>query len=256
MSRRQATRCGLQVSAPVAGPSSRRADSQPAPPGAATQRAPLDWQRPGAEIVADRIVSETSNRAVVLFHDIHPGTIDAMPLATAAWNIPNRRLRIETFLNLDPSNTDTAYQQWRSIQALARASPLGPNHASTGPSPPDSLPFAATDFILPALGETWGVAICLLVLPASGLPLPLVSAGGSNLIATSMILGILWRIRSEALTHVSVSAPSPSPPNQKPLAVGAELGQTPADAHHFSSATEHPRNSGRSPQPNSRRPFI
>jgi peptidoglycan/xylan/chitin deacetylase (PgdA/CDA1 family) len=42
---------------------------------------PLDWQKPGSGVVADRIVTGTANRAVVLSHDIHAETIDAMPLA-------------------------------------------------------------------------------------------------------------------------------------------------------------------------------
>ena len=41
---------------------------------------PLDWQQPGAGIVADRIVPAVGNGSVVLSHDIHSGTIDAMPL--------------------------------------------------------------------------------------------------------------------------------------------------------------------------------
>ena len=41
---------------------------------------PLDWQKPGAPVVADRIVSSVWNGAVVLSHDIHAETIEAMPL--------------------------------------------------------------------------------------------------------------------------------------------------------------------------------
>ena len=42
---------------------------------------PRDWQRPGAAVVADRIVAGTQNGAIILAHDIHSGTIDAMPSA-------------------------------------------------------------------------------------------------------------------------------------------------------------------------------
>ncbi len=42
---------------------------------------PRDWQKPGAGVVADRIVAGTRNGAIILAHDIHSGTIDAMPSA-------------------------------------------------------------------------------------------------------------------------------------------------------------------------------
>lgn len=42
---------------------------------------PRDWQRPGSSVVADRIVAGTRNGAIILAHDIHGGTIDAMPSA-------------------------------------------------------------------------------------------------------------------------------------------------------------------------------
>lgn len=40
---------------------------------------PLDWKRPGASVVTHRIVSETRPGSIVLAHDIHPPTIEAMP---------------------------------------------------------------------------------------------------------------------------------------------------------------------------------
>lgn len=42
---------------------------------------PRDWTRPGAVVVADRIVSGTQSGAIILAHDIHQPTIDAMPSA-------------------------------------------------------------------------------------------------------------------------------------------------------------------------------
>jgi peptidoglycan/xylan/chitin deacetylase (PgdA/CDA1 family) len=39
---------------------------------------PLDWKRPGPTVVCHRIVSETRPGSIVLSHDIHPGTIEAM----------------------------------------------------------------------------------------------------------------------------------------------------------------------------------
>jgi peptidoglycan/xylan/chitin deacetylase (PgdA/CDA1 family) len=40
---------------------------------------PLDWRRPGPEIIHHRIVDATHPGAIILSHDIHPGTIEAMP---------------------------------------------------------------------------------------------------------------------------------------------------------------------------------
>jgi peptidoglycan-N-acetylglucosamine deacetylase len=40
---------------------------------------PLDWKRPGAKVVKNRIVAQTRAGSIVLSHDIHPGTIEAMP---------------------------------------------------------------------------------------------------------------------------------------------------------------------------------
>ena len=40
---------------------------------------PLDWRRPGPSVVCNRIVKNTRAGSIVLSHDIHPGTIEAMP---------------------------------------------------------------------------------------------------------------------------------------------------------------------------------
>jgi peptidoglycan-N-acetylglucosamine deacetylase len=40
---------------------------------------PLDWKRPGPAAVCNRIVRNTRAGSIILSHDIHPGTIEAMP---------------------------------------------------------------------------------------------------------------------------------------------------------------------------------
>jgi peptidoglycan/xylan/chitin deacetylase (PgdA/CDA1 family) len=40
---------------------------------------PLDWKRPGPAAICNRIVKETRPGSIMLSHDIHPGTIEAMP---------------------------------------------------------------------------------------------------------------------------------------------------------------------------------
>jgi peptidoglycan/xylan/chitin deacetylase (PgdA/CDA1 family) len=40
---------------------------------------PLDWKRPGPAVVRSRILKETHPGSIILSHDIHPPTIEAMP---------------------------------------------------------------------------------------------------------------------------------------------------------------------------------
>ena len=40
---------------------------------------PLDWKRPGPSVVTSRILKETHAVSIVLAHDIHPPTLEAMP---------------------------------------------------------------------------------------------------------------------------------------------------------------------------------
>lgn len=40
---------------------------------------PFDWKRPGASVIAQRILSQVRPGAIVLSHDIHKQTVDAMP---------------------------------------------------------------------------------------------------------------------------------------------------------------------------------
>ncbi len=40
---------------------------------------PLDWKRPGPSVVCNRIVRETRPGSIILAHDIHAPTIEAMP---------------------------------------------------------------------------------------------------------------------------------------------------------------------------------
>ena len=40
---------------------------------------PLDWKRPGTAVVKSRILSGTKSGSIVLAHDLHSTTVDAMP---------------------------------------------------------------------------------------------------------------------------------------------------------------------------------
>ena len=40
---------------------------------------PFDWKRPGPQVITQRIIAGTQPGSIILSHDIHPGTIEAMP---------------------------------------------------------------------------------------------------------------------------------------------------------------------------------
>jgi len=40
---------------------------------------PMDWKRPGPSVVASRILNNTNQGSIVLAHDLHSGTVSAMP---------------------------------------------------------------------------------------------------------------------------------------------------------------------------------
>ncbi|CAN5627656.1 hypothetical protein BH20VER1_BH20VER1_14580 [soil metagenome] len=40
---------------------------------------PFDWKRPGAGVIRDRILNQSRPGSIILLHDIHPGSIDAVP---------------------------------------------------------------------------------------------------------------------------------------------------------------------------------
>jgi len=77
---------------------------------------PLDWKRPGASVVCNRIVKETRAGSIVLSHDIHPGTIEAMPA---------------TFDQLQAKG----FKFVTVTELLAMARPLPPKPAATPRSP-------------------------------------------------------------------------------------------------------------------------
>lgn len=40
---------------------------------------PEDWKKPGAGVVANRLISRTRNGSILLVHDLHSSSVDAMP---------------------------------------------------------------------------------------------------------------------------------------------------------------------------------
>ena len=81
---------------------------------------PLDWKRPGPAVVTSRIVKETKAGSIVLAHDIHPPTIDAMP---------------RTFDQL----IEKGFKSVTVTELLGMATPIPPKPT---PSPSSSIPKA------------------------------------------------------------------------------------------------------------------
>ena len=75
---------------------------------------PNDWKRPGPAVVRARILKETRPGSIVLSHDIHPGTIEAMP---------------STFDELEAKGF-----KFVTVSELIRMATAGPSHPSAQPS--------------------------------------------------------------------------------------------------------------------------
>jgi peptidoglycan/xylan/chitin deacetylase (PgdA/CDA1 family) len=87
---------------------------------------PLDWKRPGPSVVTNRILKETHPGSIVLSHDIHPGTIEAMPATL-------NELEAKGFQFVTVSE----------LLRIARTQPHKTMSASTGASPPAAAATAA-----------------------------------------------------------------------------------------------------------------
>ena len=84
---------------------------------------PLDWKRPGPNVVTARILKETKAGSIVLSHDIHPPTIEAMPA---------------TFDQL----IKKGFKSVTVTELLAMATPVPPK-PTPSPSAPRALPIAS-----------------------------------------------------------------------------------------------------------------
>jgi peptidoglycan/xylan/chitin deacetylase (PgdA/CDA1 family) len=88
---------------------------------------PYDWKRPGPAVVRARILKETRPGSIVLSHDIHPGTIEAMP---------------STFDELEAKGF-----KFVTVSELIRMATARPSHPS--PQPSGSVPPSATGSLSP-----------------------------------------------------------------------------------------------------------
>ena len=89
---------------------------------------PYDWKRPGPTVVTNRILKETRPGSIVLSHDIHPGTIEAMPAT-----LSELEARGFKFVTVSELLRMARTQQPKTMSAsVASPAPAAPK---TGPSP-------------------------------------------------------------------------------------------------------------------------
>lgn len=81
---------------------------------------PADWRRPGASVVASRIVKNAHPGAIILSHDIHKPTIDAMPAAFDALLAKGYQFKTVSEM-LGWGDWSNSRRQRVMIRAMARA---------------------------------------------------------------------------------------------------------------------------------------
>ena len=96
---------------------------------------PLDWKRPGPSVVTSRILKETHAGSIVLAHDIHPPTIEAMP---------------GTFDQLQKKG----FKSVTVTELLAMATPLPPKPTPSPSTAPRALPITSPVPVSPSPGPT------------------------------------------------------------------------------------------------------
>jgi peptidoglycan/xylan/chitin deacetylase (PgdA/CDA1 family) len=95
---------------------------------------PYDWKRPGPSVVRNRILKETRPGSIVLSHDIHPGTIEAMPSTFDA--LQTKGFKFVTVSELIRMGTAQSTQSPAGHESIPpSATPLGSPSLAPLPSP-------------------------------------------------------------------------------------------------------------------------
>ncbi|WP_372841327.1 polysaccharide deacetylase family protein [Phaeovulum sp.] len=76
---------------------------------------PSDYRRPGADVVASRIVTKARGGSIVLAHDIHAPTVDAMPAALEG--LAAAGLQATSMSQL------LGWRRWGKVQMVSQATP-------------------------------------------------------------------------------------------------------------------------------------
>ena len=98
---------------------------------------PYDWKRPGPSVVRNRILKETRPGSIVLSHDIHPGTIEAMPSTFDALQAKGFKfVTVSELIRMETPQPAKSPVTQESVQPSA--TPLGPPSLAPLPSPSPS----------------------------------------------------------------------------------------------------------------------
>ena len=100
---------------------------------------PFDWKRPGASVITQRILSQVRPGAIILSHDIHKQTVDAMPATLDGLIAKGYKFTTVSQLiamNKPKSMSAEAAGEERphSARGWKSASPPTPNEAEATPS--------------------------------------------------------------------------------------------------------------------------
>ena len=106
---------------------------------------PFDWKRPGSAVVTSRIVNQAKPGSIILAHDIHPATVEAMPetfdqLLAKGFKFVTVSELLAMERPAPPKPVTTPAPTKRSPAPVAAGAPPQP----AGTAPPASIPAAAT----------------------------------------------------------------------------------------------------------------
>jgi peptidoglycan/xylan/chitin deacetylase (PgdA/CDA1 family) len=93
---------------------------------------PYDWKRPGPAVVRARILKETRPGSIVLSHDIHPGTIEAMPSTFDELEVKGFKfVTVSELIRMATARPSHPSPQPSGVPASARSPSLTPSPASS-----------------------------------------------------------------------------------------------------------------------------
>jgi len=93
---------------------------------------PYDWKEPGPVTVANRILKETRAGSIVLSHDIHRGTVEAMP--STLEQLAAKHFKFVTVSDLIAAATPEPPKA-TSVHKATSPAPLGSPIGAPGPLP-------------------------------------------------------------------------------------------------------------------------
>ena len=111
---------------------------------------PFDWKRPGSAVVTSRIVNQTKPGSIILAHDIHPATIEAMPETFD--QLIAKGFKFVTVSELLAMERPAPPQP--SVTPIPRRSPGGPAAAGASPAPTFAFPIASPPAATPPAAAT------------------------------------------------------------------------------------------------------